>query len=96
MKFNIKFSSITYILDKNYLGRGACTTVVPTALDFDVTDFFVFGSALGNVIAYRKIRVNMITKPCTSARFIAHITSAFNKQIVDNLVIQFHILASIS
>ena len=32
--------------------------VVFTALDFDVTDFFVFGSALGNVLAYRKIRVN--------------------------------------
>ena len=32
--------------------------VVCTALDFDVTDFFVFGSALGNVLAYRKIRVN--------------------------------------
>ena len=70
MKFNIEFPSITYILDKNYLGRGPCTTVVPTALDFDVTDFFVFGSALGNVLAYRKIRVNMIIKPCTSARFI--------------------------
>ena len=31
------------------------------ALDFDVTDFFVFGSALGNVLAYRKIRVNFKT-----------------------------------
>ena len=32
-----------------------------TALDFDVTDFFVFGSALGNVLAYRKIRVKSKT-----------------------------------
>ena len=31
------------------------------ALDFDVTDFFVFGSALGNVLAYRKIRVKFKT-----------------------------------
>ena len=44
------------------MGKAACTTVVPTALDFDVTDFFVFGSALGNVLAYRKIRVNMIIR----------------------------------
>ena len=35
-------------------------TIEPTAsLDFDVTDFFVFGSSLGNVLAYRKIRVNL-------------------------------------
>ena len=44
-------------LGQQYLGRGALVADSSIALDFDVTEFFVFGSSLGNVLAYRKIRV---------------------------------------
>ena len=44
-------------LDQQYLGRGTLVADSSIALDFDVTEFFVFGSSLGNVLAYRKIRV---------------------------------------
>ena len=58
--YDYKIKKLFFLSDKNHLGGGVCATTASSALDFDVTDFFVFGSSLGNVLAYRKIRVRCL------------------------------------